>query len=176
MRITSIATDHVAGHGVDIQGTAAANKVISVAGHDPKNGTRVLGETNSDSNGGWNLSLPGGVLYNTVVQATSGTQKSNFAPINVHQVLKVTGERFLGERSNGFRYKMTGSTRSHIPGERMTITLNGRTLGSATLRSNGTFAITFTVKHRHQRVAVHGSGRSSSGTRYTLAGTGHFRT
>jgi len=149
--------------------------VIVVTGNDPKHGNRSLGSTTSASNGTWQLRVAHGFLYNTVVQASSGAQKSNRLHVNVHQVLRIKHVKFVGEGANGFRYKLTGSSASHIPGERITVVLNGKVLGKGKLRSDGTFTVKFTVAKRHAKLKLKGTGRSGSGVVYTLPGSRSFR-
>ena len=120
------------------------------------------------------LHLAHGVLYNTVFQASSGTQKSNKVPDNVHQVLRIKSVKQTGEGSNGFHYKLTGSSASHIPGEAITVLFNGKTIGKGKMRSDGTFTVNFVVKHKSESLKLHGTGKSSRGVVYTLAGNRKF--
>jgi hypothetical protein len=175
VRITSVPTDHVAGHALTIFGTSAADKLVVVRGKDHKRGRYELGETVSGSDGRWQLSKRGGLNYNTLVQASSGTQVSNIVNVTVHQVLKIKRDNFIGQSAKGFRYRLTGSSASHIPSERISVTLNGRVTGSARMHSNGTFTVTFATTKRHQRVTLHGNGRNGSGVVYTLAAKRTFR-
>jgi hypothetical protein len=175
VHISSISSDHVAGHPATVNGTAGANKVVIVRGTDHKRGTHRLGEVTAAGNGSWHLHLAHGVLYNTVVQAFSGTQRSNRRNLPVHQVLRIKSDKFIGETAQGFRYKLTGSSASRIPGEAITVRFNGRVVGKGRLHSNGTFTITFTLAHKHAKLNLHGTGRNASGVEYTLTANRSFR-
>jgi len=174
VRITSIASDHVAGHAAKVNGTAAANKLVILFGTDHKRGKHELGEATSAANGAWHVSLAHGVLYNTVLQATSGTQKSKPAHLNVHQVLKITTVKLVREGASGFTYKLTGKSASHVPGEAISVLVNGKAVGKGKMHANGTFTVTFLVKNKSEALKLHGTGRSGSGVVYTLAGNKKF--
>ena len=174
VRITSVASDHIAGHAVKVSGTAAGNKLVILNGTDRKSGKHELGETTSAANGSWHVSLANGVLYNTALQASSGTQKSNTAHLNVHQVLKITSVKLVSEGASGFTYKLTGKSASHVPGEAITVLVNGKTVGKGKMLANGTFSVKFLVKNKSEALKLHGSGRSGSGVVYTLAGNKNF--
>jgi hypothetical protein len=174
VRITTVATDHVAGHAVKVNGTAAANKLVILTGSDRKNGKHELGEATSSSSGSWHIRLAHGVLYNTALQASSGTQKSRPKQFNVHQVLKITSDKLVSEGADGFHYKLTGKSASHVPGEVVTVLVNGHVVGKGKMHSNGTFTVKFLVKNKSQALKLHGTGVSGSGARYTLAGSKKF--
>ena len=174
MRITTVTGGRRAGRALTIHGTAAANHVVFVRGADPKNGQRSIGSATSASNGAWQLGVSHGFLYNTVVQARSGTQNSNRVHVNVHQVLRIKGDKFTGEGSNGFHYTLTGSSASHIPGEMITVLVKGKVVGKARMRSNGTYTVKFVVKQKSQALVLHGTGKSKSGVEYTLVGNRTF--
>jgi hypothetical protein len=184
-----VVTDHVAGHKATVKGTAKPRRVIILHGTDAKHGSRTLGDTTSSSTGHWHVTLTHGVLYNTVLRATSGVSASNRAHLNVHQVLKINGRggrchystgqhcaiTFVGETSAGFRYRLKGSSRSHVPGERITVTRNGHVLGKARMHSNGTYTVTFVVNNRGaDGLVLVGTGVSRSGRTYTKAGHRSF--
>ena len=38
------------------------------------------------------------------------------------------------------------------------------------MRSDGTFTVNFVLKHKHQQATLKGSGKTGSGTEYTLPG------
>jgi hypothetical protein len=173
--ITSVATNHIAGAPVILNGTASAGSPIVVTGHDPKVGTHNLGGTTTGTNGKWQLRIAHGVLYNTVVQAFSGTKSSNKVTVAVHQVLTVKSHKLVAKKSNGFHYVVRGSTTSHIPGEVITVLIKGHVVGKARLSSNGTFTVKFVSKKKSPSATVHGSGKSGSGKTYTLAGSRSFR-
>jgi len=114
------------------------------------------------------------VLYNTVVQASVGTKKSNTASVTVHQVLSITSNKFVSRGRAGLKYKLTGSSPSHITGEAITVTANGKVVGRAKMRSNGTFTVAFSVRHKSQKLVLHGTGKNGSGVEYTLDGKRAF--
>ena len=174
VRITSVASDHVAGHAAKVNGTAGANKLVILNGTDRKTGRHELGETTSAANGSWHIRLAHGVLYNTALQAASGTQKSNTAHLNVHQVLKITSIKLVGEGASGFTYKLTGKSASHITGEALTVRFNGKVVGKGKMHANGTFAVKFLVKNKSEALRLHGTGLNGSGVEYTLAGNKKF--
>lgn len=170
-----MASDHLAGHPVTLAGTASPGSPIVVTGHDPKNGTHNLGGTTTAANGQWKLNISHGVLYNTVVQAHSGAASSNKAPITVHQVIVVKSAKLVAKKSDGFHYVVTGSSTSHIPGEAITVVINGKVVGKGRLSSNGTFTVKFVSKKKNASATVRGTGKSGSGKTYTLPGSRSFR-
>lgn len=172
--ITSVASDHVAGHALIVDGTSESKARVVVSGTDPKRGKHALGSTTASSTGKWQLKLAHGVLYNTVLQATSGAEKSNKTSVGVHQVLNIKSDRLVGKSSKGYSYKLAGSSASHVPGELITVTLHGKTLGKGKMRSDGTFIVKFVVKNKTQKLTLKGSGKSGSGVEYTLPGKRTF--
>jgi hypothetical protein len=166
---------HTAGRTITVHGTSAPNHVIFVNGGDRHYGAHQIGSTTSDSSGNWQLRIPGGVNYNTTLQAKSGTQSSSKVHFQVHQVLRIKSDKFRGETGRGFKYRLTGSSSSHIPGEVITVLENGKIIGKGKMSSNGTFAVTFLVKHKRDTLSLHGTGRNGRGVEFTLPGNHRFR-
>ena len=173
--ITSVASDHIAGHAVTLGGTAPAGSPIVVRGHDPKNGAHNFGGTTTGTDGKWHLRIAHGVLYNTVVQAFSGAHSSNKVSVTVHQVLNLKSDKLLAEKSDGFHYMVAGSSTSHIPNEAITVLIKGHVVGKGRLHSDGTYSVTFLSKTKHFSATVHGTGKSGSGKTYALSGSRSFR-
>jgi hypothetical protein len=174
VRITSIASNHIAGGAVTVAGTATPKTLVLLSGRDRKTGTHALGSADSSSSGAWSIRLAHGVLYNTVVQASVGAKKSNTASITVHQVLSITSKKFVSRGRAGLKYKLTGSSTSHIAGEAITVTAKGKVVGRGKMRSNGTFTVPFIVKNKSQKLVLHGTGKNGSGVEYTLDGKRAF--
>lgn len=174
MTITQVVGPHAAGRPLTVRGTSAPNHVVFLNGGDRHYGAHQIGSTTSDSSGDWQLRIGAGVSYNTVLQAKSGTQTSRKVHFNVHQVLRIKSDRSRGETSRGFKFTLTGSSASHIPGEAITVLENGKIIGRGKM-SNGSFTVTFYVKHTGDTLTLHGTGFSGNGSEFTLPGNHRFR-
>jgi len=173
--IDTVATDHIAGHTITVNGTAGANMFVVVNGSDPKNGRRALGSATAASDGKWVLRLAHGVLYNTVVQASSGTQQSNKVTGSVHQVLNIRSKQLVRKRADGYHYKLTGTSASQIAGEALTVSVNGKIVGKGKMRSDGSFTVAFVTKTKGQKSTLKGTGKNGAGVVYTLPGKSTFK-
>lgn len=182
-------SDGTAGHRVTIKGTADPGEKVVVRGHDKRHGKYRLGRATPSDTGHWRLRLADGVSYNTVARAFQGSEKSNRAHIDVHQVLRIDGHNgrchyktgkhcaisLVRHDADGFHYKLTGSSRSKVPGERIVVRRHGHVLGHGRMHRDGTFTVHFTTgKRTPNGLVLRGNGKDRDGVRWVLSGHRRF--
>jgi hypothetical protein len=168
-----VSTSHTSGTQVQVVGTAGPGAVVVLRSYDPRTGTRNVSSTTADTSGNWSITLLDGFLYNSVLEAKSNGQTSNFVQVLERQVVHVSRSRFTGHDRHGYHFTVTGSTNSFVPREYITVQRGSVVLGRVFLGGNDSFSISFTLpKAGTFRLSVLSTGANSaaSNQQYTLAG------